>query len=194
MLGKPNVAGIWHGAPDRVLTEQTYPGREDDEKHFYYLLKAFADHRHVTVDGKPLLLIYRPWEMPNIAAFTHLWKQLAVKAGLKGLFIVSMQKVSDSTPEDHGLDGFVVPSLGLPKDCRRASRICPARFKARILQHSGEKGRATGQREARGSNLLFIKSWNEWAEENYLEPDLKFGKGYLEVLRQECFEISPTRP
>ena len=33
--------------------------------------------------------------------------------------------------------------------------------------------------------LVFLKSWNEWAEGNHLEPDLKFGHGYLEVIRQE---------
>lgn len=29
-------------------------------------------------------------------------------------------------------------------------------------------------------NLLFIKAWNEWGEGNYLEPDMKFGKSYIE--------------
>ena len=33
--------------------------------------------------------------------------------------------------------------------------------------------------------ILFLKSWNEWAEGNYVEPDLKYGHGYLDVLR-EC--------
>ncbi|MDR1738421.1 MAG: glycoside hydrolase family 99-like domain-containing protein [Candidatus Symbiothrix sp.] len=33
--------------------------------------------------------------------------------------------------------------------------------------------------------ILFIKSWNEWAEGNYIEPDRKFGRQYLEVLRDE---------
>jgi hypothetical protein len=32
--------------------------------------------------------------------------------------------------------------------------------------------------------IIFIKSWNEWAEGNYLEPDLRFGKKYLEVIKK----------
>lgn len=38
------------------------------------------------------------------------------------------------------------------------------------------------QREGE-ENLVFIKAWNEWGEGNYLEPDLKFGKGFLDELR-----------
>lgn len=32
--------------------------------------------------------------------------------------------------------------------------------------------------------IIFIKSWNEWGEGNYLEPDLQFGKAYLNVLEE----------
>ena len=38
--------------------------------------------------------------------------------------------------------------------------------------------------------LVFVKSWNEWAEGNYLEPDLRFGRAYLEVVRDEV--LLPT--
>ena len=31
--------------------------------------------------------------------------------------------------------------------------------------------------------LVFLKSWNEWAEGNHVEPDMKFGHKYLQVLR-----------
>jgi hypothetical protein len=33
--------------------------------------------------------------------------------------------------------------------------------------------------------VLVIKSWNEWAEGNYLEPDAEFGLGRLEALAHE---------
>lgn len=43
--------------------------------------------------------------------------------------------------------------------------------------------------------LVFVKSWNEWAEGNYLEPDRKFGHGFLDALRAEVVRPgTPTPP
>lgn len=39
--------------------------------------------------------------------------------------------------------------------------------------------------------LIFLKSWNEWGEGNYMEPDLKFGKGYIKALKEVLDEV-PT--
>ena len=32
------------------------------------------------------------------------------------------------------------------------------------------------------NNLILLKSWNEWGEGNYMEPDQVYGKGYIESL------------
>jgi hypothetical protein len=39
-------------------------------------------------------------------------------------------------------------------------------------------------------NLVMINAWNEWAEGNYLEPDKKFGFGYLEVVKEVIGEVN----
>jgi hypothetical protein len=41
--------------------------------------------------------------------------------------------------------------------------------------------------------IVFIKSWNEWAEGNYLEPDLRHGRGYLEAVRKVVAEVAKPR-
>ena len=32
--------------------------------------------------------------------------------------------------------------------------------------------------------IIILKSWNEWGEGNYMEPDMKYGHGYLEALKR----------
>jgi len=32
--------------------------------------------------------------------------------------------------------------------------------------------------------LIFLRSWNEWGEGNYIEPDQKFGSEYLDVVKE----------
>lgn len=41
------------------------------------------------------------------------------------------------------------------------------------------------QIEHKQNGIIFLKSWNEWGEGNYLEPDLKWGHAFLDVLREE---------
>ena len=38
--------------------------------------------------------------------------------------------------------------------------------------------------------IVFLKSWNEWGEGNYMEPDLKYGKGYITALQEALSELT----
>ncbi len=240
--------GIWHGSPDKVLLEQTYPGDDDHQAHFNELLPAFIDRRYVTVDGKPLFLIYRPNEIPDVRRTMEFWRNLAVKAGLKGLHVVAVLHHKNTwIPEDYGFDACVRSYLS-PRKEKWISWRHPVRKLIRSFQlkngrptvysyektlmeifpnetadvedypcllpnwdntpRSGAEGvvlhgstpelfrmqvkRALELTEGipKERRIIFVKSWNEWAEGNHIEPDLRFGKGYLEVLREEIAKAS----
>lgn len=55
----------------------------------------------------------------------------------------------------------------------------PCFFKAHAIQCLETVKNKTGD-----SNLIFLKSWNEWGEGNHMEPDLKYGKGYINALKE----------
>ncbi len=35
-----------------------------------------------------------------------------------------------------------------------------------------------------GKKIIILRSWNEWAEGNYIESDIRFGHGYLDALKK----------
>ena len=65
------------------------------------------------------------------------------------------------------------------------------RRKGLVLTHSTPELFEKHMREAVASvasraeqqRLVFLKSWNEWAESNYMEPDTRWGHAYLHALR-----------
>jgi hypothetical protein len=234
-------SGIWHGSPNHVLIEQTYPGPEDDKRHFDHLLPAFGDPRYLRVNGRPLFYIFRPEQLPDPRGFARRWQMMARAAGLGGLHLVA--EISDllgggpkaPPPEELGFDAGVY--IRIPAEVTRTSTL-KMRLRRKLLRHpetyryaavpaaradgydadniypcvypnwdnSPRSGRravvVTGSRpemfrahvrhaiasihgNAPEERLLFIKSWNEWAEGNYLEPDTVHGHGFLQALDTE---------
>jgi hypothetical protein len=239
--------GIWHGQPNKVLIEQTYPGEQDEIDHFYAVVDAFCDKRYLQVEGKPMFVVYMPNLIPDPIRFTDLWNELAIKAGLRGIYFVGIANYPwlhtpgfdgytyhlpgtfmDAIPKrkvdtlvrkvrPYSFDSYLRGYLKLPRIVRYSTMIrhalSPIHFDAKhypcilpnwdntprsglhglVLVNSTPEYFRVHLREALETvrlheadhRLIFIKSWNEWAEGNYLEPDLRFGKGYLRVIQEE---------
>ena len=52
-----------------------------------------------------------------------------------------------------------------------------------FMKHAEEAFKAVSDKPE-AKQILFLKSWNEWGEGNYMEPDMSHGRGYIEALRQ----------
>lgn len=248
-----------HFKNDIIFLKQTYPGDDDYTLHFNTILSAFKDHRYITVDGKPLFLIFDPDAIPEVSHFIKLWQRLAKDAGLKGIHFVarvsSMSKLSmrnravnDESYKrfqrylDMGFDGInsdtqryaetkvagftkkavravirkfagnftalrydydsimqnfhnqeeereyvypqIIPRLDRTprsgKDARIYDNSTPERFEKAI-----DDALKLVENKEQEHKIIFLQAWNEWGEGNYMEPDLKFGRGYLEALKKK---------
>lgn len=91
----------------RLIKEQRYDDDEGIRRHFLSLLDAFSDTRYIRVDGKPLFMIYRPNEYPDVVRFMTLWRELARK-NLGSDFYFVAQATSDRLVKEYlrlGFDG-----------------------------------------------------------------------------------------
>jgi hypothetical protein len=240
-------SGIWHGAPNRILIEQTYPGIEDYTKHFYANLDAFLDGRYIKVAGKPLFYVYAPFNIPDTRTFFDLWKELALKNGLKGIHFVGLSFDAKQAKQVLALGYDAVNTNWLKGVLFRVSPFKTALnklyniiFKDQYNQpvwdfiklagklsnkydtlynsyptilsgwdnspRSGNRGRIftnyspeifdvhiknvleKTKNKTYDTNIVFLKSWNEWAEGNYVEPDLKYGWDFLNVLKNNILD------
>jgi len=246
-------AGTWHGlSSNETLIEQTYPGREDYTAHFYSLLNAFTDKRYIDINGKKLVFIFRPQEIPDSKEFIDLWQELALKEGMKGIHFVGMHMPFNWEATENGYDG-AVPEF-FHRDSYEITKAKPGlneRLKKAFgnyeepklpqivsyenyLSHYPEKSFLNNQYPwimpdwdntpragtngwlFRGSSpdlfgqlcekafketenkpaderILILRSWNEWAEGNYLEPDEKYGRSYLKVFKQQLDKYSKCK-
>lgn len=252
-------SGVWSGGDNRRIMEQTYSGRKDHERHFNYLLTAFRDDRYIRVDGKPLMVIYNPLEIPDVKSVLAYWRELADSAKLPGLYFVATlnygQHYWDAAAR--GFDAITIWTLWKVlqegRSCLRRSMlknmlknwgterlnkyveriypglesiydygevrkllVCDEEFNlpqhpmvipnwdttarhgrnATVLHNSTPEAFRLHLRDAlkvvagqsEQQRIVFVKSWNEWAEGNHLEPDTLHGNSYLAVCGQELLK------
>ena len=229
-----------------------------------YVLKAFRDHRYITVDGKPIFFIFDPYRYTDVSHFIELWRKLAIENSLPGIHFVAIANSTSTVRRrtDGSLErvlpnlessahvyndllalGFdavnsfgksraemlfsgkhkrlirhklnkmfpILPTLKLdypkvmchffaPEDTweniyptimpqwdrtPRANvadgiyvNATPKHFK----QHIKDALNVVKQKQNE-HKILLLRSWNEWGEGNYVEPDLKYGHGFLDALK-----------
>jgi glycosyltransferase involved in cell wall biosynthesis len=99
----------WDGRPHDVLQPQSY-SKEDDVEHIRWLLPALLDPRAITIDGKPLLIIYQARDLPDPARTVDIWREEADRAGLPGLYLMSIETGWDAgwDATEVGLDAKVL--------------------------------------------------------------------------------------
>ncbi len=100
----------WDGGEKAILLEQRYDDRtlasvcED-------AVKAARDPRAITVNDRPMFLVYRPLLIPEPHRFTDMIREAFVKAGFKNpylLYVESMEAINRRvSPQDIGFDACV---------------------------------------------------------------------------------------
>ena len=96
----------WTGDEQDVLIAQNY-SETDAIALLQYMMDYFQDERYIRIDGKPIFIIYRPNDIPNIKQISHLWRKEAEKHGLPGLYLISVKFYNMTAPEDIGFDALV---------------------------------------------------------------------------------------
>lgn len=95
----------WDGKEKKVLMQQEY-SEKDDLMHIQYLCReVFSDKRYITIDGKPVFIIYRPSSFPDIKKTTLIWRAEAERLGYKGLYLIFFWGFDyGRKPEDFSMD------------------------------------------------------------------------------------------
>lgn len=96
----------WDGLEHEILIGQNH-SPEDDIAFIQSLLPAFEDPRYIRVDGRPLLLVYRPGLLPNPRATAERWREECWAAGVEDPFLCNMHSFDHVDPRTIGYDAAV---------------------------------------------------------------------------------------
>jgi len=102
----------WDGLDHEILMAQRYS--EDDARAFIAsLLPALHDRRYVRVNGRPLLVVYKAGEIPDLAATLRIWRGACVEAGVGDPYLAAVQRNATDDPTANGFDAAVeFPPIG----------------------------------------------------------------------------------
>jgi len=93
----------WDGLENDILIGQKHSS-EDSKAFINHLFKYFRDPRYITINGCPILIVYRPDIIPKLAETAELWRKEMQEAGFKGIYLIASQTFGTTSPEPFGFD------------------------------------------------------------------------------------------
>ena len=96
----------WDGLDQEVLISQDY-SEADDQAFIGYLERYLRDPRYIRINGRPLLLIYRPDLLPDAAATVERWRGHSRCAGIGEIFVAYTQSFEQRDPRHYGMDAAI---------------------------------------------------------------------------------------
>jgi lipopolysaccharide biosynthesis protein/SAM-dependent methyltransferase len=96
----------WDGNESEILLAQNY-SPEDARAFIRYLIPFFQDSRHLRVEGRPVLFVYRPSSIPDIAVYVDIWAEECRAAGLRAPYLVAVLTRGAAHPGDFKMDAGV---------------------------------------------------------------------------------------
>ena len=101
-----NWSRRWNGRADDILIGQRHSA-DDDLAFIEHVARYLADPRYLRVDGKPLLLVYRPGLLPDPKATATRWRTWCRANGIGEIQLAYVQSFDRVDPRDIGFDAAV---------------------------------------------------------------------------------------
>ncbi|GAB2556019.1 glycoside hydrolase family 99-like domain-containing protein [Rhodanobacter koreensis] len=101
-----NWSRRWNGRADDILIGQRH-SPADDLAFIEHVAHYLADPRYLRVDGKPLLLVYRPGLLPDPKATATRWRTWCLANGIGEIQLAYVQSFDRVDPRDIGFDTAV---------------------------------------------------------------------------------------
>ena len=124
----------WDGRADDVLIQQSHTA-DDDLAFIAHVSEYLRDPRYIRVDGKPMLLVYRPHLLPDAAATAQRWRTWCLDHGVGELHLVYVQGFERPDPRDIGFDAAVEfpPNMSTPPSIAAQQALLNPGFDGDVL-------------------------------------------------------------
>jgi len=106
MWANENWTRRWDGAESEVLISQDYR-HDDDERMAAEFARHFADPRYIRLQGRPVLMVYRPGIIPDVQATIARWRSMFREKHNEDPILVMAQAFGDTDPRPFGFDGAI---------------------------------------------------------------------------------------